>query len=50
MTLNIIPTEQEIEIHAARVFPDNKEFQSSFIQGVWRTIYKSKIKKKNIIN
>lgn len=46
MTLNIIPTEREIQIHAARVFPNDKKLQSSFIQGVWNTIYKSKIKKR----
>lgn len=39
MKINLIPTELEIQIHAAKVFQDDKNLQSSFIQGVWHTIY-----------
>jgi hypothetical protein len=39
MGINIIPTELEIEMQAAIIFPDSKEMQSSFILGVHHTIY-----------
>mgnify|MGYP003686566081 CR=1 len=39
MNPNLIPTEAEIEMQAALIFPDNKELQSSFILGAYRTIY-----------
>lgn len=39
MTPSLIPTEAEIEMQAALIFPDNKELQSSFILGAYRTIY-----------
>jgi hypothetical protein len=42
----ITPTELDIEIQAALIFPDSKEMQSSFILGVYHTIfYNSKTKK-----
>ena len=44
MKINLIPTELEIQIHAAKIFPDDKNLQSSFIQGVWHTIYTLEIK------
>lgn len=34
-----LPTEAEIEMQAALIFPDNKELQSSFILGTHHTIY-----------
>ena len=47
MTLNLpLPTEQEIEHQATLMFHNAPELKSSFIQGVWLTIYEMKIKKK----
>lgn len=39
MNPNLLPTEAEIEMQAALIFPDNKELQSSFILGAYHTIY-----------
>lgn len=33
------PTENEIEMNAALIFPDNKELQSNFILAAYDTIY-----------
>ena len=45
MTPNLIPTARAIEAQAAQLFPIDKSLQSSFILGVWRTIYTLKINK-----
>lgn len=47
MTLNLIPTEQEIQAQAALIFPDNEELRNSFIEGAWTTIYTMKVKNKS---
>lgn len=39
MTLNYTPTQLEIKMKAAAIFPGDAELQNSFIQGVYHTIY-----------
>lgn len=40
------PTKKEIQDFAKKLFPTNKEMQSSFILGTYHTIYTMKTKKK----
>lgn len=44
MNPNLTPTELEIQMHAVAMFPENELLQSSFIQGVWHTVYNLKSK------
>lgn len=39
------PTEMEIQVYAARIFPDDESLRNSFIEGAWRTIYYLKTEK-----
>ena len=45
MALNYTPTQLEIKMKAASIFPGNAELQNSFIQGVYHTIYTTPSKK-----
>ena len=39
MNPNLLPTELEIQEQAARMFPNNPEMRSSFVLGVYHTVY-----------